>query len=569
MKNYVNLTILILLLPIVCIAQNWTCIKGEKRSAGLGQYDTKGNSSLPTKVSARNLATGCMINNEYYLFGGFGFNSHAKKTPLNDFWKYDLGTHQWIWISGDTDTQKKQRWNFENKIIDRSVNPSPRSGSCSWYHDNKFYLFGGSCMDEQGRYNVTNQLWYYDFNKSAWIFIGDDTISNATTQTGITSHRMPSAREKSACWQWHDKVFILGGNGINRKGANTQLTDFWSYDLKANKWEQIYADSSEYQSQLLAFSKKNDSHPIFLQSACTWMLDNYLILYGGLGYNDEMKYVPTSDMWIYDIINGKWKKIGMDSYKNLDLTKERYNTMHPGVRSNAMAWTYNNRIYLFGGISTDSKGTQGMMNDLWNYDFEKNKWTRMDGNQYNEVNAPVHFDHTTLLETDYSPGARINALAFTTNHELYLFGGVVKNEYYADLYNDFWKYPIPIEEQNATHNTPIGLLFNTNPVTNVTTNIVEANSEAPISNADVLVSDDLYFTPNPVLDKASIYSTNLILPSSYEILNQNGIIMQSGTIAEVHVGQKYTIDVSGLSKANYFFKLKNSKGERTIYFSKN
>jgi N-acetylneuraminic acid mutarotase len=67
----------------------WTWISGSSSAAAAGTYGTQGIPALSNAPGAREQATGWLDSHgNFWLFGGFGFDSSAVEEDLNDLWRF-------------------------------------------------------------------------------------------------------------------------------------------------------------------------------------------------------------------------------------------------------------------------------------------------------------------------------------------------------------------------------------------------------------------------------------------------------------------------------------------------
>lgn len=116
MKNYHCLFILILCFSKIASAQSWNCINGQNRTACVAKYRNQAGQKQKLEPRARNMSSGCLSKNVYYLFGGFGFNELGMRTPLNDLWQYDLLNKKWMQVAIDTNVVTPQKYNKINEV---------------------------------------------------------------------------------------------------------------------------------------------------------------------------------------------------------------------------------------------------------------------------------------------------------------------------------------------------------------------------------------------------------------------------------------------------------------------
>ena len=572
MKTHLSVSSLLLFLFLFSekgFSQHWQSINGETRALGTGRSitDTSCKKCLP---SARNFSANALWESDFYIFGGFGLDRTGKRIALNDFWKYDVARNKWECLFGGSQELHKQKWNTRRNIADKNVIPLPRYATNSWTYNDKFYVFGGFCMTEQKKFLLSNELWSYDLKTKIWMLEHGDTVYNSTGKMNTSEKQYreedlcPSARQNALTWQYKNMVYLMGGIGINEKNVITNLSDFWKYDIENNKWSLVEQDSSLQLITVLNSRGFGLRRPAFITDAATWTIDNYLVLYGGNGYNKKGEYSKLSDMWVYEVPTGIWTKTDAKTYSD-EIQSNRYSVIHPNKRSKSVVWSHKNILYLYGGYAIDSRGSVGYMDDFWAFDFAKMQWNRIGGSPLQKTTIPSYFISHGTYDKENTPGSRISSASFTYNNELYMFSGLVTNKQYTDLCNDFWKYKIPAAQTQIART-------NLKPATS--RGSVQGESKQQPDNtidetgANSLGNQDIVFAPNPVTDMAYIYSPKKIDKCVYQIFDQAGSIKGNGEIPDLMPNDKFYFDMKSLSPGQYYINLKSPALNHIINFSK-
>ncbi len=115
----------------------------------------------------------------------------------------------------------------------------------------------------------------------------------------------------------------------------------------------------------------------------------------------------------------------------------------PGARIGAVSWADSSgNFWLFGGVGFDSAGTDGELNDLWEYNHTNplREWTWISGSE--TANAVGVYGTQGVAGTSNVPGARQGAVSWAdSSGNFWLFGG----DGYGStggggLLNDLWKF---------------------------------------------------------------------------------------------------------------------------------
>jgi N-acetylneuraminic acid mutarotase len=227
-----------------------------------------------------------------------------------------------------------------------------RSGAVSFVIADVGYIATG--YDGTTRYN---DLWSF----------------NPSNQTWSQKAFMPTAAPKrnlASAFSIGNKAYIVGGACDANLGFNGRLKDNWEYDVPTNSWTQkadlldpnaTVGSSARYSAVGFSISGKG-----YISTG-----------YSGTHLKDIIEYNPTSDSWVF-----------LPSMPSSD------------KRQGASVLVYNNKAYIFGGISN---GT--VVNDMWSFDPSNSTspWTQM----RNITNTS-----TESFDDNYNTITRSNGVAF-------------------------------------------------------------------------------------------------------------------------------------------------------------
>ena len=147
-------------------------------------------------------------------------------------------------------------------------------------------------------------------------------------------------RNHSMTYLSGSKVLMFGG-----QGKNGLLNDTWTFDVETNRWTEIKEGERPDKREYYAMS---------------YIDEGIVILFGGR--NDNTNF---DDTWIFDQRKGKWEKQNIEGESS-----------HPSARAyHSMAYASKGLVVMFGGAT---KFNSNFMNDVWEYDLTKNKWTTYD-----------------------------------------------------------------------------------------------------------------------------------------------------------------------------------------------
>jgi len=164
-----------------------------------------------------------------------------------------------------------------------------------------------------------------------------------------------------------------------------------------------------------------------------------------VGYDSTGGVGSLSDLWRYSPSTHEWTWISGGNGVNAagvygtQATASASNA--PGARYSASSWIDpSGDLWLFGGYGYDATGTQGELNDLWEYVPSSGQWTWVGGDAV--ANAAAIFGTLGVASASDVPGGRQAANSWSdSSGNLWLFGGLGydSNGGVGNL-NDLWQY---------------------------------------------------------------------------------------------------------------------------------
>jgi hypothetical protein len=279
----------------------------------------------------------------FWLYGGNGFDSVSTNAYLNDLWKYTPGANgsvgEWAWVGGNS-TVPPSPSPFSQAaepgiygtlgIADAANIPGGRSAGVAWADaSGNLWLFGGLGADSADNSGYLNDLWKYtpgtNGSTGEWTWMsGSNTIGIYGGQPGVYGVRgvpdtanTPGARFSPASWMdASGNLWLFGGQGYDWTGTSGFLNDLWEFTPGTGSGLGQWA----------------------------WM-----------GGSNVIPPNPT-----YGVQSGEPGVYGTQG------TPAATNT--PGARIGAVPWIdTSGNLWLFGGQGYDSAGSQGYLNDSWQY----------------------------------------------------------------------------------------------------------------------------------------------------------------------------------------------------------
>ncbi|MGO9094620.1 MAG: kelch repeat-containing protein [Bryobacteraceae bacterium] len=264
-----------------------------------------------------------------------------------------------------------------------------------------FWLFGGVGYDGSGNLGNLNDLWEFDPATNEWGWMGgSSTVGSGGGQPGVygtlgtpSAGNIPGGRESSATWTDSSGNFWLFGGGMfYASGNESYLNDLWEFNPSTKEWAWMGGSST-------------------VGSNCTQISGETVCGRPGV-YGTQ----------------------GTPSAGNI-----------PGSRGTASSWIDSSgHFWLFGGYGYDANGTEGALNDLWEFNPATKEWTWIGGSSTvsSSGGQPGVYGTLGTPSAGNVPGARGAAASWTDGSgHLWLFGGqgFDAREDWGDL-NDLWEF---------------------------------------------------------------------------------------------------------------------------------
>jgi hypothetical protein len=387
-----------------------------------GNYGVRGQFSPDNRPGARTSgATWIDKLGHLWLFGGFGFDAVGNQGALNDLWEFDpsrgaLGEWAWIGGSGTVPTKcslgtgycgRLGLFGTEGQFTPRNI-PSGRSDSAAWVDGSgNFWLFGGGGYDSAGTAGPLDDLWEFDPARGEhgeWAWMGGSSTIPTTCAPGncgqpgvygalgkFASANIPGARSNPGVWTDHDgNLWLFGGAGEDSSGNAGWLNDLWKFEPRRGA-----------------------------RGEWAW-------LGGSANVGNQSR---GSD--------GIYGQVGQFSTTNV-----------PGGRFEMTTWTdASGHLWLFGGSGLDSRGHDGDLNDLWEFDPSLGAygaWAWISGQSTEGPNGGRPGVYGTLgkFAAGNTPGCRYAPVGWFKGGELWLYGGTGcdSTNSGSGALNDLWEF---------------------------------------------------------------------------------------------------------------------------------
>lgn len=212
-------------------AGEWTWMGGPTVKNQPGTYGTQGTGGASNIPGARWGASGWAdASGNFWVFGGYGYDSNGAASVLNDLWKYNSG--QWTWVSGSKIVNQPGVYGTQGTPAANNI-PGARWFGVTWTDSSgNVWLFGGDGFDSKGQPGMLNDLW--KFSNGQWTWMGGSNLANATpaygTQGMIAPGISPGGRFFLAgSVDAKGNLWLFGGFGVPASGTEGNLNDLWMY----------------------------------------------------------------------------------------------------------------------------------------------------------------------------------------------------------------------------------------------------------------------------------------------------------------------------------------------------
>jgi hypothetical protein len=483
---------------IVCLGE-WTWIGGSNtvgsNGAQPGIYGTLGTAAAGNIPGGRSQSlTWIDASGKTWLFGGYGEDSTGTGFggQLNDLWRFDpaLGTAgEWAWMGGSNLTPVSTSFGaageagtYGTQGVAAATNvPGGREQVASWLDSSgKLWMFGGEGIDVNGGTGQLSDLWQFDPTLGAngeWTWMGGSKSVPAlfAGQTGVygtlgtaAPTNIPGGRYGSVTWKDASGNFwMFGGSGSDStgsQGGTAYLNDLWKYTPSATgdtgEWTWMGGSNVGNQPGLYGTQGVPDATniPGGRDGAGGWVdASGSFWLFGGIGQDANNNFAYLNDLWKYTPSTGTWTWMGGSTTAPQPYTGQPgvYGTQGtaataniPGGRFSQSSWVdASGNFWLFGGQGYDSSGTQGYLDDLWEYipsvSGDTGQWTWVGGSANVGRGGGQSGEYGLLgVAGDNNPGGRFGAAPWVDGSgNLWFFGGQGYDSTGAQgSLNDMWKY---------------------------------------------------------------------------------------------------------------------------------
>ena len=409
--------------------KEWAWINGSSTvgPSGNGQpgvYGTLGSPGAGNVPGGRSRATSWTdAQGNLWLSGGYGeAGSAGNDGELNDIWEFSPSLGQWAWMGGSStigangglpSTQGTLGVPAAGNI------PGSRDSATGWVDANgNLWLFGGnvwlfvnSTMNEpNGVTGDMDDLWEFNPSTKEWAWMGggvpemtcssfgspDSGYEYLCYSSGVygtlgtpAAGNLPQGRTGAVSWtDGSGNLWLFGGYYSQFAEAlpffpiNLWMNDLWEFNPSTKQWAWM-GGSAPVQEPVVSGGPSGvygtlgtpaaTNTPGGRQFSASWTdSGGNFWLFGGSGSDSEGNQANFNDLWMFNPATRNWVwESGSNTVGNVGV----YGALGvaaaanvPGSRYGSVSWTDGKgNLWLFGGYGTDSTGTQGNLNDLWEY----------------------------------------------------------------------------------------------------------------------------------------------------------------------------------------------------------
>jgi len=144
-------------------SKEWTWVSGSNGFAQPGTYGVQGTAAPSNVPGAREYgASWTDQSGNFWLFGGFGYDSAGTYQILNDLWKFTPSAGEWTWVRGANVADQGGTYGSLGQANTTNV-PGARQWPAGWTDaSGNLWLFGGNGYGAtNGMYGDLNDLWEY------------------------------------------------------------------------------------------------------------------------------------------------------------------------------------------------------------------------------------------------------------------------------------------------------------------------------------------------------------------------------------------------------------------------
>jgi N-acetylneuraminic acid mutarotase len=240
-------------------SNEWAWMGGSSTDNQPGVYGTLGTPATGNIPGARDYAVSWTDSKgNFWLFGGYGYDSKGTLCYLNDLWEFNPSSNEWAWTSGSSTITYAGGQNGGCKNAGQSGvygvlgapasgnTPGSRANAVTWTDSQgNLWLFGGYGADSTGAIGYLNDLWMFNPSAGQWTWEGgNSTFGGKGGQPGVyqawmlpVSGNSPGGRQAATGWtDSNGNFWLFGGFGYDATGTYGYLNDLWEFNPSTHEW---------------------------------------------------------------------------------------------------------------------------------------------------------------------------------------------------------------------------------------------------------------------------------------------------------------------------------------------
>ncbi len=277
-------------------SNQWTWMKGNQGINQLGNYGTLTVSNPANNPGSRMGSITWKDKTGYlWMLGGFGFASTNTSNFLNDLWKFDFTTYEWIWMKGSSIGAQSGLYGTQGVSSPTNM-PGARYAGGNWCDAaSNLWLFGGQGYDQAGNSQFLNDLWKYDncIANNLNISTSKPLLCKGETTT-LTVHGIGLSTYTWTAFQ-HNVTYTVSPSSSKNYTLSTSDIYGCSYNLSygqnVSQCTSITALTGSENGLLLYPNPSKGT--VFLQ-ANTDLQNLHLLIFNGLGEQVFVKNLESS-----------------------------------------------------------------------------------------------------------------------------------------------------------------------------------------------------------------------------------------------------------------------------------
>jgi Chitobiase/beta-hexosaminidase C-terminal domain/Galactose oxidase, central domain len=283
--------------------KEWAWVGGSSNPNQPSAYGTLGVAAAGNVPGARGYAFNWTDNNgNFWLFGGYEYDSASTRGYLNDVWEFNPSSNEWTWIGGSTGVN--QAGVYGTLGVPSTANfPGSRYWGANWTDTSgNLWLFGGYGYDSTGTTGLLNDLWRFDPSTKEWTWV----TGSKTVTVDVGSAVVPGL-ENPFGWADNTGNFWLFGGLANEAGGKTSdlVNALWEFSNTTQEWTLISGSDTAQEAgnygSLGVPSASNDPGARQWDTGWTDSRGN-LWLFGGQGQDSANNWGQLNDLWEFETV---------------------------------------------------------------------------------------------------------------------------------------------------------------------------------------------------------------------------------------------------------------------------